>query len=287
MKKRSGGELLRQLFCELAGSVFVAAGIYNFAVQAAFPLSGFSGISIILYRLTGLPVGLSTILLNIPVAAFCFRLLGHRFFISSMRCMLISSLLMDYVAPLFPVYEGSRLLAALCTGVLTGFGYALIYMQGSSTGGMDFIVMAVKKKWPHLSMGRIIMVSDTAVVLTGGILLRDVDGIIYGIIVTYLLTAVMDKLMYGVNAGKMALIVTNRAREICKVIDGTCGRGSTVLNGQGGYQGDDRQVVMCACSGKEMYAVQKAVKKADPASFVIILESSEVHGEGFRNLEIG
>ena len=104
---------------------------------------GFSGISIIFYRLFHIPIGFSTILLNIPVAILCYKLLGKKFFISSIRCMIVSSLIIDYVAPLFPVYQGDRLLAALCTGVFGGIGYAMIYTRNSSTGGSDFIIMAV------------------------------------------------------------------------------------------------------------------------------------------------
>lgn len=278
---------VRQVVPEIAGSICVAAGIYNFAAQAGFPMSGFSGISLILYRLFGVPIGLCTVLLNVPVGFACFRLLGKRFLISSVRCMLISSALIDYAAPLFPVYSGSRLLAALCTGVFLGIGYAIIYMQGSSTGGMDFIIMAVKKKRPHLPVGRIIFLADMAVIVVGGIVLRDMDGVIYGLIMSFLLSTVVDKLMYGVNAGKMALVVTDDGRRICEAIDGACQRGSTILQGSGGYRGDLRQIVMCVCSNKEMYLVQKAVKMTDPRAFLIIMESSEVHGEGFRNIQIG
>ena len=138
MKKEDREIFLKQIFWEVVGSAFIAGGIYNFAVQAGFPMTGFSGISIILYQLFGVPIGFSTILLNIPVAILCYRLLGRHFFFSSLRCMLISSLMIDYVAPLFPVYSGDRLLAALCTGVFAGLGYAVIYMQNSSTGGSDF-----------------------------------------------------------------------------------------------------------------------------------------------------
>ena len=279
--------LFKQLFWEIVGSICIAAGICNFAAQAEFPMSGFSGISLILYQLWNVPIGLSTILLNIPVSILCFRLLGKRFFISSMRCMVISSVLIDYVAPLFPVYTGSRLLALLCTGVIAGLGYAVIYMQNSSTGGMDFIIMAVKKKKPYLPVGRIIFFSDLAVVLIGGIILQDIDVIIYGIIVTFLLSTVVDKLMYGVNAGKLALIVTDHGQYICDVIDETCQRGTTRIDAAGGYRGDERQLVLCACSNKEMYSVRQAVKRADPHAFIIIIESNEVHGEGFRNIQIG
>ena len=62
---------------------------------------------------------------------------------------------------------------------------------------------------------------------------------------------------------------------------------TTILNGQGGYRGTEKQVVMCACSNKEMFQVQQAVKKTDPDSFLIVLESNEVHGEGFKMVQIG
>lgn len=276
-----------QLFWELIGSIFIAVGIYNFAVQAKFPMTGFSGISIILYRLLHVPIGLSAIILNIPVAILCYRLLGRKFFISSLRCMVLSSVLIDYVAPLFPVYEGSRLLAALCTGVFGGIGYALIYTKNSSTGGSDFIIMAVKAIKPHLSLGKIAFWSDVGIILVGGILFRDVDGIIYGMVVNYIFAVAVDKLMYGINAGKLTLIVTEHGREICQVIDRCCQRGSTILSAHGGYCGDKKQVVMCACSNKEMFQVQQAVKAADPDSFLVVLESNEVHGEGFHMVEIG
>lgn len=276
-----------QFIWEIIGSMFIAAGIYNFAVQAKFPMTGFSGISIILYRLFNIPIGLSTIALNIPLALICYKLLGKKFFVSSIRCMVLSSLMIDYVAPLFPVYQGDRLLAALCTGVFGGIGYVLIYSKNSSTGGSDFIIMAVKAIKPHLSLGKIAFLSDIGIILVGGILFKDIDGIIYGMVVNFIFAVAVDKLMYGINAGKLALIVTDHGQLICQVIDECCQRGTTILKGQGGYNNQDKQVVMCACSNKEMFHVQQAVKKADPQSFLIVLESNEVHGEGFKMVQIG
>ena len=276
-----------RLLFEIIGSIFIAAAIYNFAVAAQFPMTGFSGISIILYRLFHIPIGLSTIFLNIPVAAVCYKLLGKDFFISSLRCMILSSLLIDYVAPLFPVYEGSRLLAALCTGVLGGIGYTIIYMQNSSTGGSDFIIMAYKALNPHISLGKIAFWSDVGIIVIGGIIFQDIDGIIYGMIVNYLFAISVDKIVYGVNSGKMALIVTSHGKKICKVIDETCDRGSTLIDVKGGYRGTPRQIVLCACSNREMYLLEKAIKESDPEAFLIILESNEVHGEGFHMKRIG
>lgn len=287
MNTRQVKQELKSIFWEVVGSALIAIGIYNFAVYAKFPMTGFSGISIIFYRLMGVPIGLSTIILNVPVAIACYKLLGKKFFLRSIRCMIISSLFIDYLAPLLPAYEGSRLLSALCTGVIAGMGYAIIYMQNSSTGGTDFVIMGVKSIKPYISLGKIAFLSDVGIILVGGILFKDMDGIIYGMIVNFLFAAVVDKVMYGINAGKMTLIVTENGEKIADVIEECSQRGTTIIHAVGGYQKTDKQVVMCACNNKEMYFVQRAVKEADPESFMIVLESNEVHGEGFKTLQLG
>lgn len=285
MKKRLKKDV-RQIVFEVIGSIFIAIGIYNFAVNAKFPMTGFSGISLILYRLFGISIGFSTILLNIPVALLCFKLLGKRFFYSSLRCMVISSVMIDYVAPLFPMYEGDPLLAAICTGVFAGIGYSMIYMVNSSTGGADFIIMAAKALKPHLSIGKISFVLDAVIIAMGAWIFQDMDGIIYGMIVAYILSKVMDKFMYGINAGKLTLIVTNDGKAVCDAIEESVSRGSTIIKAQGGYQQSRREVVMCACNNKEMVLVQQAVREVDDKAFMIILESNEVHGEGFHPIQL-
>ena len=286
MEKFFGENWLRDTFVELLGSVLTGIAIYNFAVPAAFPMTGFSGLALILYRLFGLPIGVMTIALNIPVAILCYRLLGRQFFFKSLRCMVISSLFIDYVAPLLPLYTGGRLLAAICTGVLGGLGYAMIYLCNSSTGGSDFIVMAVKAVRPYVQLGRIIFVTDAIIIGLGGVIFRDFDGVIYGLIIDYIYAIVTDKIMYGMNAGKLALVVTDRGKATADKIDEMVGRGTTIIEAKGGFRQDHRDVVMCACSTKEMITVERAVKTVDPNAFTVILESNEVLGEGFKNFRV-
>ena len=153
------------IIVDIVASILIAVGVYNFAMYANFPVAGFSGIAIILYHLFGLPVGIGTILLNVPVSIFCYKFLGRTVFLKSVKSMIISSVFIDYVAPLFPAYEGSRLLAALCMGVLCGIGYAMIFMRGSSTGGQDFITVALKKVYPHISLGMIAFALDMMTII--------------------------------------------------------------------------------------------------------------------------
>ena len=170
MKNVNWKELFIDILVDIVAGMIIAVGIYNFALNADFPVAGFSGIAIILYHIFGLPVGAGTIILNVPVAIFCYKFLGKEFFLKSMKSMIISSLLMDYVAPMFPVYNGSRLLAALCMGVLCGIGYAMIFMRGSSTGGQDFISVAIKKVKPHITLGIITFVLDICTIILGTVL---------------------------------------------------------------------------------------------------------------------
>ena len=227
-----------------------------------------------------------TIMLNIPVAILCYRLLGRRFFFKSLRCMVFSSLFIDYVAPLLPLYTGGRLIAAICTGVIGGLGYAMIYITNSSTGGSDFIVMAVKAVRPYVQLGKIIFITDAVIIGLGGLIFRDFDGVIYGLIIDYIYAIVTDKIMYGMNAGKLALVVTDYGKAAADKIDELCGRGTTIIEAKGGYRGDHRDVVMCACSTKEMLTVERAVRLIDPNAFTVILESNEVLGEGFKSFRV-
>lgn len=282
MKWVKNKEVWIDIMWEVIGSFLVAIALYNFALNAEFPMTGFSGIAMIFYRLFGAPIGITTILINIPVALICYRLIGKEFMLRSLRCMVISSLMIDYIAPLFPLYQGGRMLAAIATGALGGIGYAVIYMRQSSTGGADFLIMAAKAMKPHIKLGTIAFLSDIGIILAGGIIFRDMDGIIYGMIINFLFAVVVDKVMTGINSGKTALIVTKNGEKICDLIDECSNRGSTILNGRGGYKKDEKQVVMVACSSKEMYQIEKHVKQEEPEVFMIVMDANEVHGEGFR-----
>ena len=134
---------------------------------------------------------------------------------------------------------------------------------------------------PHLPLGKISFAIESLIVLAGGYIYRDVDGIIYGLLISFITGMVVDKMMYGVNAGKLALIITEHGDVVAKVIDQCSGRGSTLIDVKGSFQYDEKQLVLCACSNKQMFEVERAVKEAAPESFIIILESNEVHGEGF------
>lgn len=275
-------KVLTDCLFEVLGSILIAAGTYNVALSASFPLTGFSGIAMVIYRLFGVKMGLTIILMNIPLAIFCFRKIGKGFMIKTLRCMVISTFFLDYVAPLFPVYQGDRLIAALLTGVLCGAGYAMIYIRASSTGGMDLVMVLIKSVVPHVKTGTITMGCDFFIVVGTGIIFKDFDGIVYGLIIDFLMATVLDKVILGLNSGNVAFIVTTHPEMTCRIVDEVCERGATILKAKGGYRGDDKSVVMVAGSNKDIYQINHAIAQADPKAFTIIMDSKEVHGEGFH-----
>ena len=250
------------LLLQTLGCFISAAGIYSFAVAAEVPVTGVAGICAILYRLFGIPMGLSNVLINIPIILCTYKLLGRSFFIRSVYCMVLFAIFTDYLLPLMPVYQGDRLLATICGGVVGGIGDALTF-------------------------GKITFAAALAVILLNGAVFQDVDSIIYGIMFNFIVSAVINKMMFGFSSSMLAMIVTDDGKAACAEIDRVADRGSTILQGHGGYGGQPKDVVLCACSNKQLYEIEHAVQAIDPGCFIIMLQSNEVHGEGFRQLELG
>ena len=196
--------------------------------------------------------------------------------------MVISSLFLDVIFPYIPMYTGSRLMAAICSGVFLGAGMALFYIRGSSSGGIDFLALTIKKKKPHMTMGVITLLIDLVVILLGWPVFGDIDAVLYGVAATGVSTIVIDKILYGTGAGTLAIIITGKGREVAVKIGENVKRGVTTLPASGGYTGMHRDVLLCACSKAEAYLVKSAVQETDDKAFVMFTETSEVFGEGFK-----
>lgn len=283
--RQSAKQIAGDLLYDIAGSILFAAGLYTFAGNAGFAPGGISGLALIFNELWNLPIGTVTLLINIPLIVISYRTVGRRFIFKTLKTMVISTILLDIVFPLFPMYQGQRMIAALYSGALIGAGMVLFYMRGSSSGGTDFLTMTIKKKKPHMSIGLITMLIDLAVIMLGWPVFGDVDAVLYGLASTFISTVVIDKMLYGAGAGNLVIIVTAKGREVADCVMEYTDRGVTNLNGTGGYTGESKDVLLCACSKSEAYEVRRAVKNTDPSAFLMFTETSEVYGEGFRNVD--
>ena len=154
-------------------------------------------------------------------------------------------------------------------------------MRGSSSGGMDFLIMTIKVRYPHFSLGMVSMVSDFVVILLGWPVFGNIDAVLYGLTTAFAASTVLDKIMYGMGAGKLIIIITTHGQKLADRIGEMTDRGSTILKAMGSYTREDRDVLLCACSKSQAYSITTMAHEIDPGAFVMVTETSEVFGEGF------
>lgn len=266
---------------DIVGSFIYALGIYTFAKASNFAPGGISGLAIIANYLWNMPIGIVNIILNIPLIIISYRIVGRAFMLKSFKTMLINTIFLDLIFPLIPMYTGQPFMAALFSGVFIGAGLALFYMRGSSSGGTDFLIMTLRVLKPHMSIGMLTVLIDVVVIVLGWPVFGSVDSILYGFIASFATSIVIDKIMYGIDSGTLAIIITTNGFDVAEKISEVTGRGSTAIQAMGTYSKESKDVLMCACSNKEAYAIRRAVFEIDEGAFVMVTETSSVYGEGF------
>ncbi len=274
--------LLADNFFWILGSALYASAVLIFAVPNSIAQSGFTGVSIMLNKLFDTPVGLIYLLLNVPLIVTAWIILGRKFVAKTLWVTVIISVFFDALAPILPAYTGDRLLAALFCGALSGTGLALVFIRGATTGGVDVLARLFRKKWPHISMGRVIMVSDAVIVAAAALVFRSAESALYAAIVIFVSSRVIDYILYGTGNGKMLMVVTDHADEIAKAITKELKRGVTILPVQGGYTGNEKHMLVCAVRTGEVTKLRRLIREHDKNPFIIISEAGEIIGEGFK-----
>ena len=276
----------KDLLMDVLGALLYGAGVYVFAVNANFAPGGITGMAILVnHFLPFLPIGTLTVLLNIPVIVLCYAYLGKKYLLKSIVSMGIIAFVLDVIYPHVPAYAGDPLLAALFAGLISGIGLALIYSRGYCTGGSDFVIMAIRKKFPHLSVGSITLLIDGAIILAGGFVFGRVDAVLQGIVMTAASTVMIDKILYGTGSGKRITIITDKGKEVADAIGTQLHRGVTMMKVTGAYSGLEHTLLLVACSNSEGYRVKKLVYSIDEKALIMISPNDEVFGEGFKSPE--
>lgn len=278
-------ELSLDLLCDTGGAVLYALGIYTFAKTGNFAPGGLSGLALILNHLWGIPIGIMTLVLNIPFVVLSYKIIGKGFLFRTARSMIFCTAFLDVIFPHFPVYTGSPFMAALFSGLCIGAGLTLFYMRGSSSGGTDFLIMSVKTLRPHISIGTVTIAIDFIVIMLGWPVYGSVDSVLYGLVAVFATSVIVDKIMNGLGTGTLAIIITADGQLVADRIGKVLERGSTAIRARGTYTNDRKDVLMCACSRSQGYILRRTVHEADPDAFVMMTETSEVFGEGFTAQE--
>lgn len=281
-KTYSKKDFFNDLFYDILGSVIFAVSVNSFAKPAHFATGGVGGLALISNYLFSMPIGVTQMIINIPLILLSYKILGKFFILRTAKTMLVMSFIMDALAPVLPRYGGDVMLASLFTGILDGMGLVLIYLRGGSTGGVDFLTMSIRKSRPHISLGSLSMAVNFFVLTCGALAFKNIDAALYGALATFTSGTIVDKIMYGAGAGKMLLIITDKGKEVARAIDRTTGRGSSIMEIKGAYTGESKQMIISAMSKNQVFAARKNAHDIDPESFVMISSTDEVFGNGFK-----
>ena len=273
--------------CWVVGSSLYSIAVIAFAIPNNIAQSGATGLAIIINHLTEIPIGIANLLVNVPLLILAGIFIGWKFVAKTMWVTVILSVLLDVWNIFLPVYTGDRILAALFCGVISGVGLAIVFMRGATTGGTDIVGRLIRKWWPHVSMGKIILAADAFIVVLSAIVFRSFESALYAIIVIFVNSRLIDYILYGTGSGKMLMVVTERAQEISALITSEMGRGVTILPVQGGYTGKEKNMLICAVRNSEVSRLTKLIWSVDENPFIIVSEAGEILGEGFKNPDSG
>ena len=263
------------------GAVIYALAFDWFVAPNQIAMGGVTGLAQIVNALVPvLPVGVLSILVNVPLFLAGWRLLGGRLLVSSLYAMAVSSLAIDVIAWMHTFPPMDPILATLYGGAGMGVGLGLVFSQGATTGGTDIIGKLLKLKFPWLPIGKLVMIPDMVVVILAAVVFGTVNAALYGLIQMYLLSKVMDMILYGWDTSRVAYIITDRWEETVQgLLD--MNRGVTLLQGKGA----EKQVLLVAFRQREIVPIKRMLREIDPKAFFIVCDAHEILGEGFGDYQ--
>ena len=266
----------------LLGSAIYAVAFNWFFQPNNISMGGFTGIAQIINRLVpALPVGVLAIVLNIPLFYLGVRKQGLKLLVSSLFAMTVGSLMIDGLGMVYTFQPMEPLLACIYGGVILGVAVGGMLRYDTTTGGTELGARLLLPRFPHLPIGKICLVMDLAVIVSYAAVFGSVLNALYGGVALYLTTVVMDMVIYGGRAAKVAYIISLENNAISQALLDK-DMGVTILPARGAYTGTERPVLLVAIRRREITAVKALVKELDPDAFLIVCDAREVLGEGFN-----
>ena len=264
----------------------VGTGLMALAIQCIYDpvglvTGGFTGVAIIAKYVTkgAVPLWLTNLVLNVPLFLLAALIKGKKFVArTAVATVLLSAWL--YVIPLWDLAEGDYVLSAIFGGVICGVGMGMVLLARATTGGTDLLAALIQHKLRHYTIMQIICVID-GIIVAVGIYSFGVKAALYAIVAIYVTSKVSDTLMEGMKYSKAVFIVSDRYKEISDAIMTQMDRGVTGLDAVGMYSGDEKCMLYCVVSKKEIVVLKEIILKIDNNAFVIVTDAREVVGEGF------
>lgn len=276
---------LKKITLEIAGTILgafiMAVGVSLFLLPNQLSSGGIAGIATITYYLFHIPMGTMILLINVPLFLFSIFKIGKNFFIKSLIGTISLSAFIDILDKVEPLTQ-DRFLACVYGGIIIGVGTAILLKANSSTGGTDLVSYVAREYKPTIRSSNIIMLLDIIIVTLNMIFFKEIEIGLYSAIAIYLMGKIIDILFEGIYFTKLMIIVSDKNEEISRQIEEKVQRGTTGLYGKGMYTGKEKLVLMCAASRGDISKIKVVARKIDPNSFIVITNSREVVGLGFK-----
>lgn len=265
------------------GTIIMAIGVEQFLLPNQISTGGFSGISTIIYYMTKMPAGTSTLILNIPLFLIAYFKAGKKLFINA----LIGTALFSYFLNIFqnvnPVTE-DRFLAFLYGSIIVGIGTAVVLKANGSTGGTELLAIIVRKYKPQIKTGTLIIIFDTIIILANTLFFKEIEIALYSALAIFILGKILDIFFEGIDFAKMLIIISPKWEEISEKINIELKRGTTGIYGKGMYKKQNKEILLCVMSRTEILEARRIIDEIDPSAFIIITNAREVYGEGFKEV---
>ena len=276
-------ESLYQYAVITLGALVLALGQLVFIKPLHIPLGGVSGVALVVNYLWKLPIGLVSIVLNLPLFVLGWRTMGREFFYKAVYATVVNSIFLDILDPILPAFPVEMLLAALYGGIVMGAGYGLLFRAGGTSGGIDIVSKWLNGK-KDIPVGTTNFIINIFVIIGSAAIYGNPDSALYALVTSYVSSVVIDKMVYGMDAQKSALIITGKPVEVSRGIMEQLHRGVTAMEGVGMYTGDKRTVLLCAVRRHETGTLKRIILQEDAHAFMLISNTNEVFGTNFKRL---
>jgi len=271
----------------IAGALLQAVGTWLFIIPGGLVSGGVFGLAQIIYYKFDIPVGVVTMLFNLPLFVLGWKYLGgFKFAIRTVLSIVISSVAIDVlvnIESLNIAITQEPFLNTLFGGVLVGVGLGLVYLGRGTSGGTDIIARILNKRL-GASVSTIYMTTDTVSVLLAG-LFFDWEIALYGLILIYISGVAVDMTLQGIDVVRQAMIVTDNHEAVANAIVEELDRSSTIIPAKGGYTKMDRNILFCVVMRSEVARLKEIVNKVDPDAFMVVGHANEALGHGFKPLQ--
>ena len=264
----------------LLGIFSAAFGLKGFLLSSHFIDGGVTGVSMLVSNVSGMPLAIFILIINLPFVAIGYRQIGPKFAVKSALAILGLALCLYFVS--FPDVTPDKLLTAVFGGLFIGAGIGLAIRGGAVLDGTEIAALLISRKSHLLRVGDVILIFNVFIFIAAAFFLG-VESAMYSILTYVAATRTIDFLLHGVEQFTAITIISLKGEEIKVAIVGELKRGVTVFNGQGGMGStgeitDDRPILYCVVTRLEIGSIKAVVAEIDPNAFITTHSLNDVEG---------